>query len=168
MNSPLEIIAIQHAHGAAQITAIDDLLRKTTILQPASRIMGETYQQQIDALPERLRLGECAAALAQYNDKPVGAIVYSLDPAKADAVQLELIATRLKYRRRQVASRLLRLVEIEAALTTDASRLRATVPQKMQDVQSCLARSGFRFTRAINSAGAISLDYEKSIAKTIV
>lgn len=79
MPLPLKIVATPHAHDA-QIVLIDDLLRKPSIYGPASRLLGKAFTNYVDNLPQRLCIGERAAALAKYGDKPVGTIVYNQSP----------------------------------------------------------------------------------------
>ena len=129
MSLPLKIVATPHAHDA-QIVLIDDLLRKPSIYGPASRLLGEAFTNYVDNLPQRLRIGERAAALAKYGDKPVGTIVYNQNPKDPNTTFLELIATREKYRRQKVGTRLLQLVETETALR-GATQLQTLAPQKM-------------------------------------
>lgn len=167
MPLPLEITITSRAHDA-QIVQIDDLLRKPTIYGPASRILGESFEEQITALPDRLRAGECAAALAiaTANHKPIGTIVYS-EPYAADdpsVVNLEIIATRARYRRRQVASRLLEIVAAEAKLHS-AEHLHASIPHEMQDLQWLLSKNNFRFkqTSEDKATGLISLHYTRDL-----
>jgi len=94
-------------------------------------------------LTQRLYLGEYAAALAKYGDKPVGTIVYNQSPKDPSTTFLELIATREKYRRRKVGTRLLQLVETETALR-GAAQLQASVPREMTDLQWLLAKKRLR------------------------
>ena len=97
MPLPLKIVATPHAHDA-QIVLIDDLLRKPSIYGPASRLLGKAVTNYVDNLPQRLCIGERAAALAKYGDKSVGTIVYNQSPEDPSTAFLELIATREKYR----------------------------------------------------------------------
>ena len=97
MPLPLKIVATPHAHDA-QIVLIDDLLRKPSIYGPASRLLGKAFTNYVDNLPQRLCIGERAAALAKYGDKSVGTIVYNQSPEDPSTAFLELIATREKYR----------------------------------------------------------------------
>ena len=120
-------------------------------------------------LTQRLYLGECAAALARYIDessntiKPIGTIIYSQDPNDPKITNLELIAVREKYRRRKVGTRLLQLVEAEAALR-DATQLQTQAPQKMPGLKSFLAKNGFYYSRMKESEGGVLfLLYKKDL-----
>ena len=155
MPLPLKIVATPHAHDA-QIVLIDDLLRKPSIYGPASRLLGEAFTNYVDNLPQRLRIGERAAALAKYGDKPVGTIVYNQSPEDPSTTFLELIVTREKYRRRKVGTRLLQLVEAETALH-GAAQLQASVPQEMTDLQWLLAKNGFAFTEVVKNENVLFL-----------
>ena len=120
-------------------------------------------------LTQRLYLGECAAALARYIDessntiKPVGTIIYSQDPNYPKITNLELIVVREKYRRRKVGTRLLQLVEAEAALR-GATQLQTLVPQRMPGLQNLLAGNGFYFSCMEESEdGVLFLRYKKDL-----
>lgn len=120
-------------------------------------------------LTQRLYLGECAAALARYIDessntiKPVGTIIYSQDSNDPKIANLELIVVREKYRRRKVGTRLLQLVEAEAALR-DATQLQTQAPQKMPGLKSFLAKNGFYYSRMKESEGGVLfLLYKKDL-----
>lgn len=164
MPLPLKIVATPHAHDA-QIVLIDDLLRKPSIYGPASRLLGEAFTNYVDNLPQRLRIGERAAALAKYGDKPVGTIVYNQSPEDPSTTFLELIVTREKYRRRKVGTRLLQLVEAETALH-GAAQLQASVPQEMTDLQWLLAKNGFAFTEVVKNENVLFLRYRKKVKGT--
>lgn len=161
MPLPLKIVATPHAHDA-QIVLIDDLLRKPSIYGPASRLLGEAFTNYVDNLPQRLRIGERAAALAKYGDKPVGTIVYNQSPEDPSTTFLELIATREKYRRQKVGTRLLQLVETETALR-GATQLQSSVPREMTDLQWLLAKNGFAFTEVVDNGGVLFLRYKKDL-----
>ena len=120
-------------------------------------------------LTQRLYLGEYAAALARYIDessntiKPVGTIIYSQDSNDHKITNLKLIAVREKYRRRKVGTRLLQLVEAEAALR-DATQLQTQAPQKMPGLKSFLAKNGFYYSRMKESEGGVLfLLYKKDL-----
>ena len=164
MPLPLKIVATPHAHDA-QIVLIDDLLRKPSIYGPASRLLGEAFTNYVDNLPQRLRIGERAAALAKYGDKPVGTIVYNQSPEDPSTTFLELIVKREKYRRRKVGTRLLQLVEAETALH-GAAQLQASVPQEMTDLQWLLAKNGFAFTEVVKNENVLFLRYRKKVKGT--
>ena len=161
MSLPLKIVATPHAHDA-QIVLIDDLLRKPSIYGPASRLLGEAFTNYADNLPQRLRIGERAAALAKYGDKPVGTIVYNQNPKDPNTTFLELIATREKYRRQKVGTRLLQLVETETALR-GAAQLQASVPREMTDLQWFLSRNDFRFRQIVAGESTLLLQYQKNV-----
>ena len=161
MSLPLKIVATPHAHDA-QIVLIDDLLRKPSIYGPASRLLGEAFTNYVDNLPQRLRIGERAAALAKYGDKPVGTIVYNQNPKDPNTTFLELIATREKYRRQKVGTRLLQLVETETALR-GAAQLQASVPREMTDLQWFLSRNDFRFRQIVADESTLLLQYQKNV-----
>lgn len=120
-------------------------------------------------LTQRLYLGECAAALARYIDessntiKPVGTIIYSQDSNDPKITNLELIVVRGKYRRRKVGTRLLQLVEAEAALR-GATQLQTLAPQRMPGLQNLLAGNGFYFSCMEESEGGVLfLLYKKDL-----
>jgi len=161
MSLPLKIVATPHAHDA-QIVLIDDLLRKPSIYGPASRLLGEAFTNYVDNLPQRLRIGERAAALAKYGDKPVGTIVYNQSPEDPSTTFLELIATREKYRRQKVGTRLLQLVETETALR-GATQLQSSVPREMTDLQWFLSRNDFRFRQIVAGESTLLLQYQKNV-----
>ena len=162
MPLPLKIVATPHAHDA-QIVLIDDLLRKPSIYGPASRLLGEAFTNYVDNLPQRLCIGERAAALAKYGDKPVGTIVYNQSPEDPSTTFLELIVTREKYRRRKVGTRLLQLVEAETALH-GATQLQTLAPQRMPGLQNLLAGNGFYFSRMKEGEG-LFLRYKKDLKR---
>ena len=171
MPLPLEIATTPHAHDA-QVGEIIDLLCKPSICGPISDILGrDAFMKAATDLTQRLYLGECAAALARYIDensntiKPVGTIVYNQSPKDPSLAFLELIATREKYRRRKVGTRLLQLVETETALH-GATQLQASVPQEMTDLQWLLAKNGFAFTEAVDNGGVLFLRYRKKVKGT--
>lgn len=118
-------------------------------------------------LTQRLYLGECAAALARYIDessntiKPVGTIIYSQDSNDPKIANLELIVVREKYRRRKVGTRLLQLVEAEAALR-GATQLQTLAPQRMPGLQNLLAGNGFYFSR-MKEGEVLFLQYKKDL-----
>ena len=118
-------------------------------------------------LTQRLYLGECAAALARYSDensntiKPVGIIVYNQSPKDPSLAFLELIATREKYRRRKVGTRLLQLVETGTALH-GAAQLQTLAPQRMPGLQNLLAKNGFYFS-CMKEDGGLFLRYKKDL-----
>lgn len=168
MPLPLKIATTPHVHDA-QINEVVDLLRKPSIRDPASRLLGEeAFTNYVDSLGQRLRLGECAAALAIYSDersdttKPVGTIVYNQSPKDPSLVFLELVVTREKYRRRKVGTRLLQLVEAETALR-GATQLQSSVPREMTDFQWLLAKNGFAFTEVVDNGGVLFLRYKKDL-----
>ena len=120
-------------------------------------------------LTQRLYLGEYAAALARYIDessntiKPVGTIIYSQDSNDHKITNLKLIAVREKYRRRKVGTRLLQLVEAEAALR-GATQLQTLAPQRMPGLQNLLAGNGFYFSCMEESEGGVLfLLYKKDL-----
>ena len=120
-------------------------------------------------LTQRLYLGECATALARYIDessntiKPVGTIIYSQDSNDPKIANLELIVVREKYRRRKVGTRLLQLVEAEAALR-GATQLQTLAPQRMPGLQNLLAGNGFYFSCMEESEGGVLfLLYKKDL-----
>ena len=76
---------------------------------------------------------------------------------------MELIVVREKYRRRKVGTRLLQLVEAEAALR-DATQLQTQAPQKMPGLKSFLAKNGFYYSRMKESEdGVLFLLYKKDL-----
>ena len=161
MSLPLKIVATPHAHDA-QIVLIDDLLRKPSIYGPASRLLGEAFTNYVDNLPQRLRIGERAAALAKYGDKPVGTIVYNQNPKDPNTTFLELIATREKYRCQKVGTRLLQLVETETALR-GAAQLQASVPREKTDLQWFISRNYIRFSHIDAGESTLLLQYQKNV-----
>lgn len=168
MPLPLKIVATPHAHDA-QIVLINDLLRKPSIYGPASRLLGEAFTNYVDNLPQRLRIGERAAALAKYGDKPVGTIVYNQNPKDPSTTFLELIVTREKYRRQKAGTRLLQLVETETALR-GAAQLQTFVPREMTDLQWFLAKNGFGFRHIVSEdeRKEVSLRYQKNIKNNAI
>ena len=167
MSLPLKIATAPHAHDA-QVGEIIDLLCKPSICGPISDILGrDAFMEAATDLTQRLYLGECAAALARYIDessntiKPVGTIIYSQDPNDPKITNLELIAVREKYRHRKVGTRLLQLVETEAALR-DATQLQTLAPQRMPGLQNLLAGNGFYFSR-MKEGGVLFLRYKKDL-----
>lgn len=169
MPLPLEIATTPHAHDA-QVGEIIDLLCKPSICGPISDILGrDAFMEAATGLTQRLCLGECAAALARYIDKssntikPVGTIIYSQGPNDPEITNLKLIAVREKYRRRKVGTRLLQLVEAEAALR-GATQLQTLAPQRMPGLKSFLAKNGFYYSRMKESEGGVLfLRYKKDI-----
>lgn len=169
MPLPLKIATTPHAHDA-QINEVTDLLCKPSICGPASDVLGqETYIEAIAGLPQRLGLGECAAALARYSDessnttKPVGTIIYSQDPNDSKIVNLELIAVREKYRLWRVGARLMEIVEKEAKLR-GAVQLQTLAPQRMPGLQNLLAGNGFYFSR-MKEGEVLFLRYKKDLKR---
>ena len=96
--------------------------------------------------------------------KPVGTIVYNQSPEDPSTTFLELIATREKYRRQKVGTRLLQLVETETALH-GAAQLQASVPREMTDLQWLLAKNGFAFTEVVDNGGVLFLRYKKDLKR---
>ena len=140
------------------------------ICGPISDILGrDAFMEAATDLTQRLYLGECAAALARYIDessntiKPVGTIIYSQDSNDHKITNLKLIAVREKYRRRKVGTRLLQLVEAEAALR-GATQLQTLAPQRMPGLQNLLAKNGFYFSRMEEGEdGVLFLLYKKDL-----
>ena len=169
MPLPLEIATTPHAHDA-QVGEIIDLLCKPSICGPISDILGRAaFMKAATDLTQRLYLGEYAAALARYIDessntiKPVGTIIYSQDSNDHKITNLKLIAVREKYRRRKVGTRLLQLVEAEAALR-GATQLQTLAPQRMPGLQNLLAGNGFYFSR-MKEGEVLFLRYKKDLKR---